>query len=272
MSQPEDQIPEAIPMYGAPHQQDQPRVEEPARLGPVARLTGTLFSPGETFADVNRKPTWLAPMLIAIITTVAFSFFYDWKVKPDYLAMTRKQMTQRAGSGEMPPEDRIQQAANISSKINWLIAIIFPIVGFLFISGVFALGMLLMQAQTTFKKILSAVAWSSCAVGLVSTIVVTASVMIRDDDALKIVPFYAASKYCATNLAALLPSDSAVVKAITASLDVFTIWRLILLAIGLAAIAGSRKITIRKTGTLVVAIWLIGVLISVGFAAMGFGG
>ncbi len=38
MSQPEDQIPEAIPTYGAPLQQDQPRLEEPARLGPLARL------------------------------------------------------------------------------------------------------------------------------------------------------------------------------------------------------------------------------------------
>ena len=47
MSQPEDQMPDATPTYGAPHQQDQPRVEEPARLGPFARLTGTLLSPGE---------------------------------------------------------------------------------------------------------------------------------------------------------------------------------------------------------------------------------
>ncbi len=272
MSQPEDQMPEAIPTYGAPHQQDQPRVQEPARLGPFARLTGTLFSPGETLADVNRKPTWIGPLLIAIVTTVVFSLFYDWRVKPDYLEITRQQMKARVRNGEMPPEETIKQAASISSKINWVYAVVFPPIGYLFVSGVFALGMLLMQAQTTFKKILSVVAWTSCAVGIVSVIVVAASVMIRDIDTLKDVPWYYASRYSATNLAALLPSDSAVVKAITASLDVFTIWRLILLAIGLAAIAGSRKITIRKTGTLVVAIWLIGVLISVGFAAMGFGG
>ncbi|HEU4389707.1 MAG TPA: hypothetical protein VFV34_18020, partial [Blastocatellia bacterium] len=32
-------------------------VEEPAKLGPLQRLTGVIFSPGETFADMKRKPS-----------------------------------------------------------------------------------------------------------------------------------------------------------------------------------------------------------------------
>ena len=274
MSEPESPTPETAPAHAPPQEQkESPSVDESARLGPLSRLTGTLLSPGETFADINRKPTWIAPLVIGIIAAVAFSLFYDWKVKPDYMAITRQQMKARAGTGEMPPEDRIEQAANISSKISWVYAIIFPPIGVFFLSGVFALGMLLMQAQTTFKKILSVVAWTSCAVGVVSVIVIVGSVMMRDNETLKDVPWYYASRYSATNLAAVLSSDtSAVVKAIAGALDVFSIWRLVLLSIGFAAIAGSRKITIRKTGTLVVALWLIGVLISVGFAAMGFGG
>ena len=55
MSEPENKLPET-PDYAAPQTIEQPPVEEPARLGPLGRLTGTLMSPGETFADVNRKP------------------------------------------------------------------------------------------------------------------------------------------------------------------------------------------------------------------------
>jgi hypothetical protein len=271
MSEIENQTPESAPSNGAPQPHEQVPVEEQARLGPLSRLTGTLLSPGETFADVNRKPTWIAPILIAIITAVVLSLFYDWRVKPDYLEITRQQMKERVRGGEMPPEETIQKAADISSKINWVYAIVFPPIGVLFIAGVFALCMLLIQAQTTFKKILSVVAWSFSGVGVVSTIVIAASVAIRETESLKNVPWYYASRYSATNLAAILSPDSAVLKAIEGSLDVFSIWRIILLSIGLAAIAGSKKITTRKTGTLVVVLWLVTVLIGVAFAAMGFG-
>ena len=55
------------------------------------------------------------------------------------------------------------------------------------------------------------------------------------------------------------------------SLDIFTIWILILLSIGLASIAGSRKITTGKTATVVFGFWAVFVLIKVGWAA-AFGG
>ncbi len=272
MSETENQTPEPSPSNGAPQiQNEQAVVEEPARLGPLSRLAGTLLSPGETFADINRKPTWIAPLLIAIISAIALSLFYDWRVKPDYLEITRQQMKQRVRGGEMPPEETIQKAADISSKINWVYAIVFPPIGILFISGVFALCMLLMQAQTTFKKILSVVAWTFSGVGVLSTIVVAASVAIRDVSTLKDVPWYYASRYTATNLSAILSPESPVLKALEGSIDVFSIWRVILLSIGLAAIAGSRKITTRQTGTLVAVLWLITVLLAVAFAAMGFG-
>jgi len=41
------------------------------------------------------------------------------------------------------------------------------------------------QAKTTFKKILSVVAWSSAAVGIIVTVVLMASLMIRDKESLK---------------------------------------------------------------------------------------
>jgi len=275
MSQPDAKTEAGTPAYGATHAQDIPVVQEPARLGPIQRLIGTLFSPGETFEDINRKPTWIAPLLIAVVATVSFSLFYDWKVKPDYLNITRQQMKARAQKtgGEMPPEDIVQKAASVSSVVNWAAAILVPVVAVFFIAGVFALGLMLLQAKTTFKKILSVVGWTTCSVGLVSAVVMTASVLVRDVESLKDVPWYYASRYTATNLAAALSSDASdVVKAVAGAVDVFSIWRLFLLTIGFTAIAGSRKIIRGKIGALVVGLWLVGVLVGVGFAAIGFGG
>ena len=174
---------------------------------------------------------------------------------------------------EMPPEATVQTAVKVSSVVNWVSAIVGPVVTVFFVSGVFALGLMFLQAKTTFKKTLSVVCWTFCSVGLIGAVVIAASVFVKDPASLKDVPWYYASRYAATNLAAALSSDaSAVVKAIAGAVDVFSIWRLFLLTIGLTAIAGSRKITRGKIGSLVVGLWLIGVLIGVGFAAMGFGG
>jgi hypothetical protein len=272
MSHPEDQMPEAIPTYGAPHQQDQPRVEEPARLGSVARLTGTLLSPGETFADVNRKPTWIAPMIIAIATVLASTFFFQWRVHPDWDSIMRNQIKKRMErSNQSLTEEQMQQQVAFSKSI----AKFFPIIGaivtpiiYVILAGIFALGLMFIQAKTTFKKILSVVAWSSAAVGIIATVVTIASLMVRDEEGLRSIDPTQSAGIVPSNLAVFLPSTaSAVLKAVAASLDIFTIWILILLSIGFASIAGSRKIKTGNTATVVFGFWAVYVLLKIGWAA-----
>lgn len=272
MSDPEIKPPDTTPMYGAPQPQDQPRVEEPARLGPIARLTGTLFSPGETFEDVNRKPTWVVPVIIGIATVLASSFFFQWRVNPDWDTIFRNQIRKRMESSNqsLTPE-QIDAQVNISKSF----AKFFPIIGaviipvfYLALAGIFALGMMFIQAKTTFKKILSVVAWSSAATGVVAFLVTVASLMIKNEEGLRSIDPTDSAGVVPSNIAAFLPSETgAVIKAFAGSIDIFTIWFLILLAIGFAAIAGARKITSGKTATVVFGFWAVYVLIKVGLAA-----
>ena len=272
MSQPEDQMANETPAYGAPHQQDQPRVEEPARLGPLARLTGTLLSPGETFADVDRKPTWIAPMIIAIATVLASTFFFQWRVHPDWDSIMRNQMKkQMERSNQSLTEDQMQQRVEFGktiAKFSPIIAAVFTPIIYVILAGIFALGLMFIQAKTTFKKILSVVAWSCAAIGIVATVVTMASLMVRDEESLRSIDPTQSAGIVPSNLAAFLPSaTSAVIKSVAGSLDIFTIWILILMSIGFASIAGSRKITAGKTATVVFGFWLVFVLIKVGWAA-----
>ncbi|MEK6407121.1 MAG: Yip1 family protein [Acidobacteriota bacterium] len=275
MSQPEDQIP-ATPPYGAPHQQDQTPVDEPARLGPLARLTGVLLSPGETFADVNRKPTWIAPMIIAIATVLASTFFFQWRVHPDWDSIMRNQMKkQMEKSNQSLTEEQMQQRVDFGksiAKFSPIIAAVFTPIIYVILAGIFALGLMFIQAKTTFKKILSVVAWSSAATGIVATVVTMASLMVRDEEGLRSIDPTQSSGIVPSNLAAFLSSEtSAVIKSVAGSIDIFSIWFLILLTIGFAAIAGSRKITTGKTATVVFGFWAVYVLVKVGWAAV-FGG
>lgn len=276
MDQPETHTEAGAPAYGAPHPQDIPVVQEPARLGPMKRLVGVLFSPGETFEDVNRRPTWIAPIIIAMITVFASTMFFEWRVKPDWDQIMRTQLKKRMErSGQTLTEEQIQQQVSVGktiAKFSPLIAVVVTPIIYVILAGIFALGLMFIQAKTTFKKILSVVAWSSAATAIVGTIVTWASLLVRDQESLKSIDPTQPATIVPTNLAAFLdPATSAPIKSIAGSLDIFTIWVLILFTIGFAAIAGSRKITTGKTATVVFGFWAVYVLLKVGWASV-FGG
>jgi Yip1 domain len=292
MSQPKNQANDDAPSYGAPathSRYEQAPPQEPARIGWAGRLIGTLFSPGETFEDVNRKPTWLAPFIISVAITLAGSAFFEWRVKPDWDKFFQTMVEKRLGQPlkELPPDQQAQinkqlewqkkfAKTDFSSPLSILITVgkfaVYFIFAFLIPAGVFALGLMFMQAKTTFKKILSVVAWSWCATTLVYSIVVAASLMVRDRESFRDFNLADPAGILPTNLAVILPSGtSPFLSSIAGSLDIFTIWYLILLAIGFAAIAGAKNFKPGRTATLVFGIWVVWILVKAGFASIGFG-
>ncbi|HKV37831.1 MAG TPA: Yip1 family protein [Blastocatellia bacterium] len=254
---------------------------EPAQIGPAGRFVGVILSPTATFADINRKPTWLIPMIIAIVLGIGFFTFYNWRVKPDWREIARQQVEKRAerpGATELTEEQKNAQI-EVATKFMSYTPIIAPVavvvfvpIVYLFVAGVLALGSLLFQAKATFKKILSIYAWTSCSVGVVSAIVNTAILMTKDRDTLKGLNPSNFGELVATNLGAILQPASPFIKSFTQSLDIFSFWSIILVSVGLAAVGGTKKFTKGKAATLVVLAWLCYVLIKSAAASIGIGG
>jgi len=271
MSQPEDRTQDDTPAYGvlsqpAPHTDapGQPSYQEtpapePARISEAGRLTGVLFSPGATFEDINRKPTWIVPMVIAVLAALAFSWFLYWHFDEGWHQFMRKTLEDRAkqsGRPEPTPQD-VETALKFARGFGLVISVLGTIIVNLIIAGVFALGMMFMQAQTTFKKILSVVLWSWAVTSVLQVIVTIASVMVRGSDSGDFNPQKLGS-LSATNLGAFLPDDiSGFLKALAGRVDIFSIWFLILLTIGLAAISGSRKIKSSSVAPMVFGLWIV---------------
>src|SRR5262245_40098620 len=271
MSQTENEVNNVPAAYSGAPQPAQEAPEEPAKLGPLGRLTGTLFSPGETFQDVNRKPTWVAPVIVAVLTVLAASVFFNWRVHPDWDQIFRTQFKkQLERSGQSIPEDQMQQRVAFAkqiAKFSPIIGAVVVPVGYVIIAAIFALGMMFIQAKTTFKKVFSVVCWTCASVGVVSAIVTMASFMVRDEESLRSIDPTQPAGIVPSNLASFMASDaSAVMKSLAGSIDIFTIWILILFCIGFAAIAGSRKITSGKTATVVFGFWIVWVLVKAGWA------
>ncbi|HEX5736547.1 MAG TPA: Yip1 family protein [Blastocatellia bacterium] len=268
MSQPEQGMPQPpVPDYGATPVYHQEQVEEPARLGPFERLVGVLFSPGETFNDINRKPTWLVPMLIGVVTAIVFAIFLNWKLDAGWDKMMRDAMSQQ-GQGTPPTAEQLAGAKVVGKAffVAWFGVV--TVLSYLIVAGAFALGMMLLGAQTTFKKILSVVAWSFSSVGIVSLIVTVASLMLRDSESLAQLNPQNLDSLTATNLGALLPDDTGkFIKSLANSLDIFSFWLIALMSVGLVAIGGKRSIKVGSTATLVIGLWVFYIVVKAALTA-----
>jgi hypothetical protein len=273
IEQPENQFEANTPVYNAPHIQPQDVPVEPAQLNWFQRFYGVLLAPGETFTDVNRKPTIIVPLLIAIVLTIAGTMFFAWRVNPDWERFARETIKkEEVKSGQSYPPDQVEARVKgtvMVGKFFPLLAAFMAPIGFCIYAGVLALGMVLFQAKTTYKKILSVVLWSNCAISLIGVVVLAASLMARDRESLNQINPMEPGNIMATNLSILLPAGaSPAIKALAGSFDLFTIWLLILVSIGLAAVAGSRKIKTSKTATIVFGIWFIWILFGAGMATL----
>ncbi len=253
-----------MPFINASSVEAPPDVEP--SFGAGQRLLGTLFWPGQTFADINRKPTWIAPVLIAICIAFATGVFLNYRLQINWDRFIRERL--EAAGSPAPSDEAVQRQASLASRITSFAPYINGVATLLIytaLAAIFAAGMMLLEAQTTFKKVFSVVAWSSCALELVSaiaTVVVVSMGDLADFDPTK-------SRVLLTSLEVLLPSGApAPLRALAASFDVFTFWFNILLVMGLAAIGGTRKITKATTAGLVFGLWGLFVLIKVGWAAI----
>ena len=81
----------------------------------------------------------------------------------------------------------------------------------------------MVQAKTTFKKILSVIAWCFAATSIVATLVTMARSMVRDEDSLRSIDPTQAAGIVPTNLAAFLPTNtSSAIKSLAGLIDIFT--------------------------------------------------
>lgn len=269
MDQPENQIEqpenqsETSTSYaaGPPQVQTQDVPAEPAQFNWFQRLYGVLLAPGETFADVNRKPDWIVPLLLVLLLVMGGYYFATWRIKPDMEKMARDQTIkamERFG-GQRPTEEQLTQAVERQKKFGKFNAPIGAIVvgiGTLIATVIFMLGLILLQAKTTFKKIFSVVLWSNAAIGIVSFIVLAASLMVKDEETLRSMDITKVGSSLPTNLAVVFdPIASPFLHSLLASVDIFTIWLITLTIIGFVAISGKKK---AKGGiaTMVIGIWI----------------
>ena len=244
---------------------------EPSPVSPglsqMQRVTYTFSAPSKTFEDIKRgNKSWWMPLLImaivgylffaAVATKVSMQTVVDNQMK----LMSEKQQDQMAKAS---PEQR-EMSAKISLYITEGIFICSPVVVLI----VAAIVALVLWGTINF------VFGGKASFGAIFAVWFFANLPSILKSLLGIVVIYAGGtpetfnikNFAPTNVAAFLPvmETNKAVYALASSLDVVTIWSLILMGMGIAIVAGVK----RSSGYIAVfGWWAIIVLIGVGWAA-----
>ena len=233
-----------------------------ASISPFGRIMGVFFSPKATFEDIVRKPSWILPaaiiLLLSLAGVTALNQHFNWR---EYMA---QQMEKNSRTAQLSPEDKEKQIeggvkyAPIAATVS---AVVLPILGILVVTLVLMDAYNLMAgAGVNFKTSLAIVTHSLIPASIVGTFLFVLVLFLKP------VGMFDLENPVATNLAVLLPEDSAKwLLALTKNIDLLELWKILLLAIGFAAV-NPRKLKGGKSFTIVLSVFLVYVVIRVGLA------
>ena len=223
-------------------------------MGDFERFLGIFTSPRETFVSIDRKPTWLMPFIIIVIVMIGLQLLsMDIGIKDRIADMQAR---------DIPQEEVDQMTSRMTGPLKYIGLVAVPPITLLvwaILAGILLFGAnTMMGGQTTFKKIFSAVAWSSL-IGLVGAILKTLLTLSRGS-----------THGVATSLAILLPTpglgqSKSVLYRLLERFDLFTVWTLFLWIIALAVL---NRFSTKKSAILVGSLWAIYIVLSVALGGL----
>jgi Yip1 domain len=236
--------------------------EAPERVNSIGRIFGVLFNPKATFESIARRPTWLVPVLVLCVLFLGvvgiFGHRGGW---PSYF---EKQMATNSRMQQMSSEQQqqvLQAELKYGPPVAYAEGFIVPVLLVVIVAAIL-LGVFngLSGTRLNFKTSLGIVshAWMTQIVSGILGIVV---VSLKDPATIDL------QNIVASNAGAFFSSDSPKwLLALLGSIDLFSFWTMILLAIGFAT-AAPKQLTTGKAFAWIFVMWLAYVVVRVGLVA-----
>jgi hypothetical protein len=215
------------------------------------RLFGVFYEPGKVFADVAQRPSWIVPLILSIVFAVAFTYTISSHIGWDMTI--RQAMANNPRVAELPAEQReaaVARATKFASTIGWVGAVLFPPLFTLIVAGVLT-GIFngLLGTDLKFVQMFSITAYAYLIRGFYTLLLILLIYLKPPEDFnIQVSPFSPAAYMSKADNPKWLMS-------LAGSLDLFTIWTLVLLAIGFSTAA--RKLSFSKALITIAIPWLI---------------
>ena len=229
------------------------------------RIAGVLFAPAETFRDIARKPDFVVPLLVLTVVmylSVALTARHiDWDAAIDQQVEIAKKRNPNVTEEDIRAQAAVGTAAG--KVIVWLIPIVM-IAGYAIVAGVLLLACRLFGGEGRYGQAFSATiyAWMPMIIAaIIGTIVVVARGGLIDPQMME--TLVKSSPAFLVDM-----KQQPVLHSFLGSLELFSLWRLVLLIFGFAALS---RLSRGKTAGIVISLWLILVVIKLGMAALRAG-
>ena len=233
-------------------------------LSQMERVVDTFIAPSKTFTDILRNTSWWLPFLLLVLVTLGATYTVEKQV--GWQRVTENQIhespKQEEALATLTPEQRasrIQVSATVTRYISYgsfVLILVFVAIFALIYWASFNFGL---GAKTTFGQMFAVCMYASLPKLLIGLLAILTLMFGNSADS------YTLRNPVGTNPAYFMPDSGPVLKAALAFFDVIGFWQLVLLVIGTAIVA---KVSTGKAAAVVVGWWVIGLVISVGIAAM----
>ncbi len=228
------------------------------------RLLGVLLSPGETFRSIEARPTWVAPLLVLLLLGGAVGFLVQIRSDPE--EMVRGQLS--SFKMEIPQEKveemiRDAEGRSTGAKIG-LSALGVTVQGLVYalLALIFLGALRMFGSEVDYVRCL-AVTLHGYMPGALAALINVPILMGRST-----ITYEEATQggVLVSSLAAFAPEGaSATLRALLGSVDLFSIWTVILLSLGFKIVG---KVSTTVSTVIVVLLWLIYLGGKLGLAAL----
>ena len=241
---------------------------QPSGMSELSRLTGVFFEPKKAFEDIAARPAFWVPLILTILAGVAFSALLGQHVGWAEVLRQQAQVNPRQAQQleQLQPEQREKAQAlqiTLAPFFSYGAAVLGRPIGYLVV-GAILLGIVrgIMSAPIKFKQVFAILCYSSLP-GIIQTVLKAVVMFLKKPEEFNII------NPLAFNPAAFMDysTSSKFAYTVASSLDVFTIWGILLIALGLKA-AGGKSISFAGALTAVALPWAILVLIGASLAGL----
>jgi hypothetical protein len=225
----------------------------------VQRLWMMFTSPGEVFADIGVKPTWVIAMVILVVLGVAAQVIISPHV--DTEATIRASLEER---GRELTDGQIENAVEQTEKVKKfgpIIGLVVAPIAWVIMAAVFFVMLKLAGSDSDYQSALSTTLhgyWPPTAVALVLTAILVQRVGR--------VPQNEIANVVKANLGAFLSPDSpAWLTGAASTISIFNIWTVVLLIIGFATVG---KLSKGKAAAVALVPWIVWIVAKAGLTAV----
>ncbi len=234
-------------------------------LSQLERVADAYVAPTKTFSDIRRNATWWLPFLMGLVVSLLFVYAVDRQIGFAQVAQANidRSASAQQRMSSLPDAQRertMQTIARTTRVISYgypLVGLIFALIAAAILMGSFNFGL---GARAAFQQYLAV--WFYAGLPFLLKYILAAIAIFLGVGATQ----FDMRNPVGTNLGWYLSSETPIwLRTILSSVDIFTIWVVVLLVLGCAIVSGVKR---SQAAAIVIGWWLLIILGSTVVAAV----